>query len=433
MNRPYLNRFGRALKTMLGSEHLTKRGRETRYTQRLRDVTPQRLVCALVSALGAQRVETLADLRRAFNAASGLSTRYKAFYNRLAKPEFPVFMQQVYQDLVRELSQNVLRPLAGSGLDHFTDVWVQDGSSFAVHDALERVYGGRFTKVRPAAVELHSCLSVYRDQDLATAVAADRKGERDFLPAARALRGKLLLADRGYWDLDYWRAVDQAGGFFLARGKTSLNPLVLEVRGPGGRLPRFENRPLQSILRRLPRRRLDLVVEWTRPGDVAVRLRLILDWNFQKGKYLVLGTNVPRTVLRAQQLVQVYHLRWQVELLFKEWKSYTNLHEFPSSNPAVVEGLIWASLCAAVIKRSLAHASQRAGSKRPISTRITAMCGSHILPGLVRCALRKFHRLTVVLEEIVRFLWDNAPRPHPERDRVRGRMQFGVGYVGLES
>jgi len=55
---------------------------------------------------------------------------------------------------------------------------IQDGSSFAVHDALARTFGGRFTKIRPAAVECTRFLSVYRDQVLRAQVAADKERRR---------------------------------------------------------------------------------------------------------------------------------------------------------------------------------------------------------------------------------------------------------------
>jgi len=38
------------------------------------------------------------------------------------------------------------------------------------------------------------------------------------------------------------------------------------------------------------------------------------------------------------------HLRWGIELLFKEWKSYANLHAFDTANAGIVEGLIWAAI-----------------------------------------------------------------------------------------
>ncbi len=433
MNRSHVTRYADALRATLSWRNLTTRGRETRHCRRLRDVTPQRLVCALVEALGAFRVETVADILRTFNAQTGLNTQYKAFYNRLAQPEFPLFMRQVFRDILKNLSANVLRPAAGGQLAHFDDLVVQDGSSFAVHDALARRFGGRFTTIRPAAVEIHTFMSVFHDQVIEAEVAPDKDPERKFLPLPQSLTNKLLLADRGYQSLDYWGEVAAAGGFFLMRGKSDLNPGLLVVRGPGGRLRRFEGRSLQDVLRYLPRRRLELDVEWDRPGGKTLRLRMILIWHRHKQEYTVLVTNVPRRVLTARQVAEVYRLRWQIELLFKEWKSYANLHDFTSAKAPLVEGLIWASLCAAALKRTLAHASQRAGQGIAVSTRIVAMCGAHILHDLLRSVLRGFHRLEVILHRIVEYLRDNAARAHPQRDRRTGRLRFGLEYVGVKA
>jgi len=96
LNRQHLIRYASALRSVLDCEHLVRRGRQTGHCRRLRDVTPQRLVCALVEALGSFRVRTIADILRTFNAQNGLATRYKAFYNRLARPEFALFVRQVY-------------------------------------------------------------------------------------------------------------------------------------------------------------------------------------------------------------------------------------------------------------------------------------------------------------------------------------------------
>lgn len=433
MNRPYVIRYSHALRNALSERGLVSLGRATGHCRRLRSVTPQRLVCALVEALGAYRVRTIADILRTFNAQTELAVRYKAFHNRLARAEFAVFMRQVYQVILRDLSHNMLRAAMGHNLERFTDVVIQDGSSFAVHDSLVETFGGRFTKNRPAAVELHAFQSVLRDQTIDVQLAPDKQGERDFLPKPQQLKGMLLLADRGYPCLDYFEQVIAAGGFFLMRTKTSINPKLLAVHGRGRRLPRHEGYRLRDVLRWLPRRRLDLDVEWDRPQGRTLRLRLILIWVPTHKQYTMLVTNVSRRTLSALQAAEVYRLRWQVELMFKEWKSHANLHEFDSAKPALVEGLIWASLCAAALKRSLAHAGQRSGSPRPLSTQVTATCGPHILPDLLRCALRRFRGLEAIVEKIFRYLWHNAMRAHPDRDRVKGRMQFGLDYVGLRA
>lgn len=433
LNGPYVTRYARALRIALGERGLVALARTTGHCRRLRCVTPQRLVCALVESLGAYRTRTIADIQRTFNAQTELAVRYKAFHNRLARPEFAVFMRQVYQSLLRNLSQNVLRAALGQNLDRFTDIVIQDGSSFAVHDGLAETFGGRFTKNRPAAVELHTCLSVFRDQVVQAQLAPDKQAERDYLPQPEQLRGLLLLADRGYPCLDYFERVIAAGGFFLMRIKTDVNPKVLAVRGGGRRLPRHEGYRLRQALKWLPRRRLDLDVAWDRPRGGRLRLRLILIWVPDNNQFTMLVTNVSRSTLSARQAAEVYRLRWQVELMFKEWKSHANLHEFHSANPALVEGLIWASLCAAALKRSLAHAAQRSGSPGPLSTQVTAMCGPHILRDLLRCALRGFRRLATIVEKTFSYLWSNALRTHPKRDRVRGRMRYGLNYAGLRA
>jgi hypothetical protein len=187
------------------------------------------------------------------------------------------------------------------------------------------------------------------------------------------------------------------------------------------------------VLRYLPRRRLELDVEWDRPGGRTQRLRMVLIWLRHKQEYTVLVTNVPRRVLTARQVAEVYRLRWQIELLFKEWKSYANLHDFTSAKAPLVEGLIWASLCAAALKRTLAHASQRAGQGIAVSTRIVAMCGAHVLHELLRSVLLGFRRLEVILHRIVDYLRNNAARAHPRRDRRCGRLRFGLEYVGVKA
>jgi len=149
LNAKYLTRYACALRTTLGSRQIIARGRDAGHCRRLRRVTPPRLVYALLEALGGLRVRTIADLLRTFNAQNDLAVRYKAFYNRLAHRAFPQFMRQVYSEVLCKLSINMLRAAAGSRLEFFRDVVVQDGSSFAVHDGLATVYGGRFTKIRP--------------------------------------------------------------------------------------------------------------------------------------------------------------------------------------------------------------------------------------------------------------------------------------------
>jgi hypothetical protein len=128
---------------------------------------------------------------------------------------------------------------------------------------------------------------------------------------------------------------------------------------------------------------------------------------------------------------RLYRFRWQIELLFKEWKSYANLHKFDTANEHIATGLIWASLCAAVLKRFLAHAAQFVGGK-PISTRRVAMCAGHIIDEIVT-ALLACVSIADAFRDGMAFLLANARRSNPRRDRKTGRLRSRLVAVGERS
>ena len=121
-----------------------------------------------------------------------------------------------------------------------------------------------------------------------------------------------------------------------------------------------------------------------------------------------------------------YKIRWQVELLFKEWKTYTNLHKFDTEKGKISESLIWASLAASATKRFLAHAAEHL-LEVVISTRKASMPSAYDLPELFR-ALRygegPWYRRA--FEAMIAYLGKNAKRAHPKRDDRTGRSRLGL-------
>ncbi len=92
----------------------------------------------------------------------------------------------------------------------------------------------------------------------------------------------------------------------------------------------------------------------------------------------------------------------------------------------MVEGLIWAAIAAAALKRFLAHMTQLLALV-PMSTRKVAMGAVHVLGGIVQ-ALKTGNMagLYDALEEAVTYLASHAQRAHPARDRRTGRSQLGL-------
>ncbi len=141
-----------------------------------------------------------------------------------------------------------------------------------------------------------------------------------------------------------------------------------------------------------------------------------------------LCTNLPRTPFSVEVVARLYRFRWQIELCCKAWKSYTNLHAFDTANPHIADGVIWASLGAAVRKRFLAHAAQRVGDGTAMSTRRVARCAHHILDDLVT-ALRIGVGLLGARRRGLAYLLANARRAHLARDRRSGRLRARLALV----
>ena len=190
----------------------------------------------------------------------------------------------------------------------------------------------------------------------------------------------------------------------------------------GRRIPKFVGKPLKT-LRFAKRGAVDLRVRWKVQGQ-SLECRLIVTWNSSTKEFQYLATNLPPERYSVYEVAKAYRLRWQVELLFKEWKSYANLHAFDTQNPAIVEGLIWAAISATALKRFLAHTAQVVAGVET-STRKVAMCAVHFLHDILRARSQRSRIASLNLCARHRLPRRERKRADPKRDRERGRLQFG--------
>lgn len=113
--------------------------------------------------------------------------------------------------------------------------------------------------------------------------------------------------------------------------------------------------PVRLVALRLPaplaaqrRRRARANARRDRALRLSERYLKLLDWT-------ILLTNVTPEQLNAQQLLETYACRWQIETLFKSWKSHFQLGRLPASGPRQVQIQLLAKLLAiALVQNSFA-------------------------------------------------------------------------------
>jgi hypothetical protein len=418
--------ISKQLHAALGDAEVLRIARECRWLRRLRDITPLALVVACLSTLGASKAMWLADILRTFNAFTGLSIRYKPFHNQLRKAAFPEFMRRLLERMLQKMTRPVLSAGIGSKLDRFRDILLHDGSSFALKDGLKEQWPGRFTKLSPAAVELHVTMSAFDDNPIQITLAPDKEAERALGPKAEDLRDCLLLEDRGYEHRRFFLDMQNAGAFFIVRGNKAIRPVVRKAHDlRGRRLRHLEGKPLSWEA--LPARSVDVAIEWG-TGAETYRGRLVA--LYKRGRrnektFVYLHTNLERTEFSTQEIGTLYRLRWQIELLFKECKSHANLHRFDTEKSEIAEGLIWASMLVVVLKRAITHAAEFAIGIE-LSTQRAASCAKHVLDDILRCLLHRVSELPATIARACIFLGENSRRAHPKRDREKGRLSSGL-------
>ena len=148
-------------------------GKEAKFCRRVRLITPFRLGLALTATSASQQVETLTDFHRGFHALWGTQVSYEAFDTQLAKPQFAEFARTLSARLISDMSLKVFGFTKGRAFGEFRRLLIQDGTSFAIHDALREVFPGRFKTVKPAAVELHTTMELLCDAPTTVVLTPD--------------------------------------------------------------------------------------------------------------------------------------------------------------------------------------------------------------------------------------------------------------------
>lgn len=191
-----------------------------------------------------------------------------------------------------------------------------------------------------------------------------------FTPAC----GELIIGDRGYCQARGIAYVVDAGAdvlvrfnrtsmpLLLADGKTQLEVLPLLRSLSSARVhERFvhaqhkEDGKIRLIQGRLCVMRLPHAeAEKARKRAREEQGASVSDDTLEAAAYVILFTTVPLQRLAAAQCIELYRLRWQIELLFKRWKSICGIDKMPNYRPDTILSWLYAKLLAALLLERLA-------------------------------------------------------------------------------
>lgn len=208
-------------------------------------------------------------------------------------------------------------------------------------------------------------------------------------------KGSLRIADLGYFDTEVfeelsaeetlWLSRLQCGtSVFLSEGKEAEKVELLEWLGeqPTGKavdrdvwIHSTRKVPCRLIAWRVPeetanRRRQKLIQETvSRTGRQPSRERLAwCDW-------MILVTNVPEERISVREAAVLYRSRWQIELLFKRWKSQGGVAKLTGRTVTHQMVRLWSRLIAAVLTHWVLIASVWGNARLSLAKATQALQG----------------------------------------------------------
>jgi hypothetical protein len=148
---------------------------------------------------------------------------------------------------------------------------------------------------------------------------------------------------------------------------------------------------------------------------------VIRRWFKEEKRYCIWLTNLPRETYTADNIIAIYRCRWQVDLLFKELKSDTNWRRFATAQKSIVEGLVWASLLALIIRRAIALRSKEKISVYKAAKNVDVW----LLPVLTAYSQRAWSEIEEYLDWALRYISKNATKSQQQKSR-KDRMLDGI-------
>lgn len=229
----------------------------------------------------------------------------------------------------------------------FSAIKIVDATSFKLPAAFSPYYAGTGGDCGRSSIKIHQSYELLKSRLLDFHITDGKQSDVTYWETGNwdIAVNELFLADLGYFKLANLKKIADNGAYFISRYKSGVNlyckdsdgnlqnlnlvELLRDAKGdidmPNVYIGSAENLPIRLIIKAVPedvkQKRLKKI-----RAQAANTSKKRKQWDISEERKLLCGftlfiTNVPCSVLSSEKVQQYYSLRWQIELLFKIWKS----------------------------------------------------------------------------------------------------------------
>jgi len=339
-------------------------GWETGFMKRERILTGSSFVVGLVSAWQGDPSVSLAGMSQAI-ANAGTPISRQGLNERFTK-EAVDLMKAMLDEGLQVMVKGI--PKEQGRISRFTEVVLTDSTIITLPNELRDVWqgsGGYGDNASLAALKISIRWNITAGQlqvvELSDGIQHDRNTDAH---QNKVEAGSLHIRDLGYFKLDDFEKIGLQGAYWLTRYKigTHLVDAEGQIIELSTWLPQHEGHYLDTLVFLGQQKRLAcrLVAERVPQEVVQQRHERIRETARQNqttpsqralelAHWTIYLTNVSESQLTAKDVFIMGRYRWQIELLFKLWKSDLRLDEWNTRNPYRILCELYAKLLAAII------------------------------------------------------------------------------------
>jgi IS4 transposase len=346
------------LRQMFPEEFLRNLAQKTGFIKRIRKIDPVTFFWVLTLGFGVDFLRSIRAFERRYETEANIKLSDGALYDRFT-PELVEFLRECVLHAIEFQVQQQSRVL-GEKLNGFKDIIIQDSSIIRLHESLANLWPAtRSTRVA-AGIKVSCIVSVVADGVKSVKLFPERTSEVKTLNIGPWVRDRIFLIDLGFFKYGVFDRIDKYQGSFVSRLKSNANPTIVQLnRTCRGNSISVEGKKLKDVLPHLKRGILDVMVEVKfkrrkyrgKRTTVTKLFRVVAVLNEETGDYHIYMTNIPVTRLSAEDIASLYGARWEIEMVFKELKSYYRMDQINSKNTDIIKSLVWVSILTLMCSR----------------------------------------------------------------------------------
>lgn len=306
-------------------------------------------------------LEKISDL---FRAQFKISIRAQSIMERLNNQSAVNFLKHIFETVLNNQYTRIVKDTSPQLLAPFSKILIQDSTRCDLNQRLSNAFKGSGGRASKSSLKLDVIydfkIKKFESIALHNGSIADQSLAHKIIEYTTP--NTLIIRDMGYLRVDCISSIVEAKAFFLSRMKNNMSVYLHEQDTDPLDLAKYlhENFRKANIVEKIMYITAEKVavrlVAYRAPPEIAAQRRRVAHAKAKKeGRTLsqrsltlldfsLFITNVPEEIWPAEVIGTIYRIRWQIELMYKDWKGRLKIDCLLGINDFRIRCLVYSRL-----------------------------------------------------------------------------------------